>query len=410
MRKKFVQEQFARTRKNKNKSFARPTAFMSMLAILCLLLAPANTAYAATCETSPVSLDWATLPWDDTDVIGPDVDTFFDTSIAAKNPYHGLATASGGVSTFFSQTFNNVDGNGTDLTIYYSPNMAEGSTPDWYGPAHGAGINPDERVTAPTAARMTNDRNPTFNHPVHGLIPSATSYVFSFSQPVLFQEMISGSLSDVIDFESSVVRAFDDPLAEGNVVKATKYNNISNISDDSTLIQQFGNPSGPVTNNDLSNVSMDPDYTYDGNGVGQGIGDTGDDGIYHTIGTGLQSDDRYGRVLLAWENDPLQSIAMSTYVTGTPSQSDDDYLTTQASIIGAPFTFCVAATSIEPEPGPEPNPEPTPSPDDGGERLAPTGSNPATFAIIGLALLAMSVWATQYISRTRTSPVKISKG
>lgn len=396
------------------RSFGKSTAVISLLVVFCMLMVPARSVHAATCETPPFSLDWSAIPWDETDVVTTEVPTFFDTDINAKNPYHGLATAAGGVDTFYSQTFADVDGNGTDMTIYYSANQADTagnpSAPRWYGPGHGAGANPDERVTGITAARMATDRDADFPHPVHGNIATAASYVISFSKPILFQEVVSGSLSEVNgNYEHSVVRAFDDALAAGNVVKATKYNNISDLSDDSTLISNFGNPAGAVTNNSLTNVVMDPGYTYDANGVGQGVGAPGDDGIYHTVGVGRQTESRYGRVLLAWENDPLQSLAISSFVTSTADQSDDDYVPGPASTIIAPMTFCVAAASPDPDPGPGPDPDPTPTPEeqpgDGGETLAPTGQNlwPYIAVASSLTLAGLSVVVWQGFARRRRS-------
>lgn len=325
-------------------SYPLLVAALVLLSVSSLIVTRPYKASAAI-QCTPTIIDWQTLGWDETNATSVEVNTYFDEITHNKNPYHGLGSAAGGVSGFLSQSFTDVDGNGTDLDIYYSHNMHDQvplDSPNLYGST--AGANPDRRVTGQYALRYTRDITANYTHGTHGSIRSPATMVMNFSKPFYMNEIILASLSQIgSDHENTVFRAFDGPNATGSVVKASEYNNISDLDDDSSLLHGLGDNTGPVQTNDLSNVNTDPDNTFDVNGDGTNIGSSADDGIYHTIGAGNQGDGRYGRVLLKYENTPIRSIAVSTWMTaGATDFSSDIYTGTNHSAIFAPFAFCEA--------------------------------------------------------------------
>lgn len=310
--------------------------------LLLLLLIPSEKVHAAV-SCTPSVLDWAALGWDETNIAGAEVNPYFSESLHNEDPYHGLGSASGGISGFQSQSFTNVASSGVNIDIYYSQNMFDQvaiDVPNLYGGE--AGPNPDGRTTGSTTLRFTRDYTDNYVHATNGSVRSPMTIVASFSEPVFLNEYIIGSLSRVgTNSENVVVRAFDGPDATGSVIKASTFDNISDLDDDSSLIHGLGDGTAAVLTNDLSNVNMDPDNTFDAGGSGTNIGSASDDGIYHAIGAGDQSASRYGRILLKYENTPVRSIAVSTWTTANATDfTEDIYTDGFHSAIFAPYVFC----------------------------------------------------------------------
>ena len=121
-----------------------------------------------------------------------------DTWTGARTPYFGLASATGGITGFGSQSWPNVNGSGVNMTLYYSQNMTEtggprhglADGPDLHGPttAQTGGPNPDRRLTGAHALRLNSDRQGT---------PTPATMVISFSEPVHLDQAIVGSLQQL---------------------------------------------------------------------------------------------------------------------------------------------------------------------------------------------------------------------
>lgn len=281
------------------------------------------------------TIDWGTVGWVENTANSSEVDTYVPPSAPLDSPYLGLGSSTGGVSGFHSQSFDDVSGSGVDLTIYYSRNNYDGTAlegPDMYGPDTNGGPNPDRKVTGEYGIRVCRDS-------VSTLTP--VSIVFSFADPVYVNELIVASISQVsTSHENAFIRAFAAADATGTVVKATYFENISDHNDDSLLLHSLGDAAGPTNNNDLSNVTIDPDLTLDAGGVATDVGESGDDGLYHVIGSGNQSDSRYGRVKVAWENTGVQSIVVSYWPSAGATDFSEFNPTTQwVSAITSPFSF-----------------------------------------------------------------------
>ncbi|YCM42171.1 SdrD B-like domain-containing protein [Verrucomicrobiaceae bacterium 227] len=263
-----------------------------------------------------------------------EVNTFVDSVNHEENPLHGITSAAYPVTgatavpanwSELTQVISNFGGSGIDVTLEFSPNTDDsGRTggPNLYG-ADG-GTNPDSAVTGRHALRMVNDKTVE-------LTPFTT--VVTFSEPVLLDELILASLSRISgDYENAFVRAFEGPHATGNTVEATTYLNISDLADDSTLVHNLGVPPSVATVNDLANLALDlPSTNF----------------TYHAIGLLDQTSHRYGRVKFAWQSTPVQSIAMSTWMTDTSAFDDRVYTGAPHSVIFAPLSF----TKLDPCPG-----------------------------------------------------------
>jgi hypothetical protein len=212
-----------------------------------------------------------------------------------------------------------------------------------YGPTSCSGCsgqNPDLRVTAEWALRVTRDHIGT---------RSPTTVVFSFSQPVLIDELIVASISQVgSSYENAIVRAFATADATGPVVKASGLSNISGISDDATLLHGLGLDTAPTTTNALSNIAVEMDGLTDigSDGVFEGVGSAGDDGVYHIYGVGNQSEGRYGRAKWAYTSSTIQSVAVSYFPTDVASFTDYTYTTQWISAIFAPFSFSLSPAAV----------------------------------------------------------------
>ncbi|MDJ0756476.1 MAG: GEVED domain-containing protein [Ardenticatenaceae bacterium] len=271
-----------------------------------------------------------------------EIDTHFSSDANPhKDPFHGLGSASGGLTGFASQTFTNVNNSGVNMTVYYSRNNYDGGTlegPDMYGPTSCTGCNgenPDRRVSGEWALRMTRDHIGT---------RTPTTVVISFSEPILMEEFIVASMSLVgSSRENAILRAFATADATGPVVKATEFINISNLSDDSTLLHDYGDDTGPVQSNALGNIAVELDGITDANsdGVFESVGSAGDDGLYHIYGVNNQNTGAYGRAKWVYTGQPIRSIAVSFFATGTASFTDFSYTDQWISTIFAPFTFTV---------------------------------------------------------------------
>ncbi|MGI8604629.1 MAG: choice-of-anchor A family protein [Verrucomicrobiales bacterium] len=141
--------------------------------------------------TTEVALDWANWTSFVQNMALSGADPWFGT----RNAYYGLASATGGVAGFGSQTWNNVSGSGVNMTLYVSQNMTESNDqlqgPDLHGdiPAYTGGVNPDRRVPGHTALRFTSDQ--------HGSTIAPATIVASFSEPVYINQAIWGSLSSL---------------------------------------------------------------------------------------------------------------------------------------------------------------------------------------------------------------------
>jgi hypothetical protein len=261
------------------------------------------------------------------------------------DPYHGLASATGGVTGFASQTFTNAAVSGVDMVVYYSRNQHDGMTgdvlegPDLYGPPSCTfptcnDVNPDRLVTGEWALRVTRDYTDA---------RTPVTVVLSFSAPVYLYEFIVGSLSEVSgSYEHAIVRGFSSADATGPVVKASGLINISNLTDGSTLINGFWDPTGPTTSNGLANLAVEPSLIdSNADGVYENIGDGTDDGVYHLYGAGLQTSDpttsHYGRAKWVYGDAPVRSIAISYFPTSTANGTPFDDTTYTEQWISAIF-------------------------------------------------------------------------
>lgn len=316
-----------------------------LAASLVLVAPPLQRSAHGAISCTQYTLDWGLLGWDETNVTTAEVNPYFDEVLHNENPFHGLGSSTGGTNNFLSQTFTNVRASQTDISVQYSHNMFDQTTldtPNLYGGA--GGTNPDRRATGPDTLRFNRDYSDNYAHGTLGNVRSPATVVVSFSRPVYMNELIAGSLSVIQgDSENVVIRAFDGPDATGNIVKASAFDNVSDADDDSTLVHKLGDPTGPLQTNDLSNVNLDPDNTFDASGRGTNIGLAADDGIYHAIGAVNQLSGAYGRVAVRYENTPIRSIALSTWMTDTATDfTSATYTNTSHSIIVAPLTFCPA--------------------------------------------------------------------
>lgn len=267
-------------------------------------------------------LDWSVLGYLEDEAIPSEVDTYFDNVNLDANPHHGFATASGGVSGWLSQSFDDVGGSGITVTIKNSLNHTDDvlEGPSIYG--DGAGSNPDCRVTGTNALRINNDKDGPF---------TPVTVVINFSAAVTIEEFIVGSLSVIgtDGFENIAVRAFTGADGTGSTVTAAAYENISDLDSDGSLDHGMGDLSCASTDNQLSNVMM---------------GSPSANNTYHVMGTGLQDDSRYGRIKWEWSS-PVRSIAVSTWITNTGSLVDPNYEYSYHSILISPVSFS-AATSF----------------------------------------------------------------
>ena len=98
-------------------------------------------------------------------------------------------------------------------------------------------------------------------------------------------------------FEHAYVRAYASPDGTGTPVAADTYANLS--AEVNALLGVSGDP---LTLADVNNVRMDNDSSNN---------------VYHTIGNGLESGNRYGRVNLTWAAQPIRSLVISTWTTST---------------------------------------------------------------------------------------------
>ena len=213
-------------------------------------------------------------------------------------------------------------------------------------------------MTGEYTIRATRDFTDNFFDPTLAVnVRTPFTIVLNFSQDIFMDELIIGSLSFIRaaggGYENATVRAFDGPNGTGNTVFASRFDNISALSDDLTLLHNQGvttcDPVGPI--NALANVNMDPDLSYTpANGAANNLGTAADDGIYRAIGVGEQIGgnipiSRYGRVLLAWQTTPIRSIAFSTWVTPGPNDFGNPIYTSGFhSVTFAPFTFSLPPT------------------------------------------------------------------
>ena len=130
-------------------------------------------------------------------------------------------------------------------------------------------------------------------------------------------------------FEHASVRAFSTPDATGVPVAADRYDNLSAQSE-----PLLGTSQDPVTVNQADSVRLDTDTS---------------DGVYQTIGQGLQSDNNHGRVAHSFTTQPVRSLAVSFWTTqatepsgGQPRPSFDGALTAHDSV----FTFSLRGFTI----------------------------------------------------------------
>ncbi len=310
------------------------------------------------------------LEWQDLspDVAGSpsasDPDYSANTAVASENdtymspsghidPFHGLATASGGVSPgFTSETFTNTDNSGIDLTIYVSDNQFDGGsgttlqTPDFYGPitcnlSQCGSESPDRHVLGEWNLRVTRDNSVAGDTNTR----TPTTVVLSFSDTVFLNEFIIGSLSRVSNnYEHAIVRAFATTDATGAIVKASDFLNISDLTDDSTLLLTgLGDLTEPATTNNLNNIIVDADLNHIGGGLYDNVGDAADDGVYHVYGSGNQGANNYGRAKWVYGDTAIQSIAISFFPTSRfdpdPPFDDTDYTTQWVSAVFSAITL-----------------------------------------------------------------------
>lgn len=291
----------------------------SLAAGLAALIAVSDAAAQA------YTINWGTIGWvSNTAANGTDT----STAGGPGSAYYGLASASGGVTEFSSQTFSNYAGSGVDLTVHYSQNGYDNQTnngPDRYSNTSGPGVNgenPDRRVTGGETLRINSDLGGTL---------TPVTVVFSFSRPVYINQFIAGSISSAVNggFEHAMVRAFASANATGPAVAATLYKNISDVEG-----PLLGQTTDLIRTNSLDNVRMDPSIA---------------DNTYHTIGTGAQAEGRYGRVELAWANQLVQSIALSHWATQETEEVNGVTLPTfngpltknWTSMLASPITFTI---------------------------------------------------------------------
>ncbi len=97
-------------------------------------------------------------------------------------------------------------------------------------------------------------------------------------------------------FENAYVRAYSTPDGTGTPVAADTYANLS-----AQTTQLLGSSSDPITTADINNVRMDNDTS---------------NFVYHTIGMGPESENRYGRIQMSWANQPIRSLAISFWASG----------------------------------------------------------------------------------------------
>lgn len=316
-------------------------AFLQSVPVLSTVLILAFLHGAIDAEAAEIN--WGTVGFAEQQTISTEANTYVPGSNPLSSPFFGLGGSTGGVANFQSQTFSSIAGTTVNLTFYYSANNWNGSSlegPNLYGPSPptSGGPNPDRRVTGAYAVRTTRDNTVT---------RTPVTVVYSFSMPVNVQEFIVGSLSQVSSsYENAIVRAFSTADATGPVVKATFFENISDLTDGSSLLHSQWDSLAPTTTNALSNVSVETGLTLDSGGVATNVGGNGDDGLYHSVGVGNQSNSRYGRVRLAWGGASIQSIAVSYWAS--PSISFTNFATTSQwiSTVTGPITF-----SVVPEPG-----------------------------------------------------------
>jgi len=96
-------------------------------------------------------------------------------------------------------------------------------------------------------------------------------------------------------FEHAYVRAYATPDATGVPVVASTYANLS-----AEVNALLGSTTDPSTVADPANVRMDSDTS---------------NGVYHTIGMGAESENRHGKVSLAWATQPVRSLVISTWAS-----------------------------------------------------------------------------------------------
>ncbi len=271
------------------------------------------------CNTGQFTIDWGAIGFIE-DVNNPiHEDTYIDNVNYEANPYHGFATSTGGITANWqSQSFSDISGSGIGITLHFSPNpigsIGGSSTtgPNLYGGTGGS--NPDCQVTGNDALRMVNDKQ--------GTITLFTA-ILTFDEPVIIDEYIIGSMSQIAsNFENGLIRAFTGPMGSGTTVPASTYQNISDLSDDSSLIHNLGG-SGCSTVNLLANIELDAPSSNN---------------TYHFIGKNNQSSGHYGRVKFGWST-PVQSIAFSTWMTASSNFDDRTYTSAPHSVIFAPLTF-----------------------------------------------------------------------
>lgn len=267
-------------------------------------------------------MNWGSLGFVEDQAIAAEVDTYVDNVNYGANPYHGLATSTGGVGGWLFQSFDNVGGSGTTLTIHQSLNSTDAYNLEGasvYGQS--GGDNPDCRVTGINTLRVNNDKTGTI---------TPVTVVLSFSEPVTIQEFIVGSLSQIAadQYENIVVRAFTGQEATGATVAAATYTNISDLGNDITLSHGQGDPGCLATDNLLANVIMAPASANQ---------------TFRVIGANYQSDNRYGRVKWSWDF-PIQSIAISTWLTSSNLFTENNYVAGWHSILMAPVTFTPVST------------------------------------------------------------------
>lgn len=247
---------------------------------LALSLGFTNQAFA-----QQLTVDWKDLDGDGNDLFANDpdefeenvdyvteVNTYIDTVNYEANPLHGITSASYPVTGAtavpatwapLTQVISDFGGSGIDVTMEFSPNTFDsGRTggPNIYGSL--GGTNPDSDVTGKYALRMVNDKVAAF---------TPFTAVITFSEPIFLDEFIVGSSSRISNhYENAVVRGFEGPHATGNTVAATTYQNISDLTDDSTLIHNLGVSASNSTNNSLDNLKIDPpsaNFTYHAMGL-----------------------------------------------------------------------------------------------------------------------------------------------
>lgn len=96
-------------------------------------------------------------------------------------------------------------------------------------------------------------------------------------------------------FEHAYVRAYATADGTGTPVAADTYANLS--AEANALL---GSTSDPTTVADSNNVRMDNDTSNN---------------VYHTIGNGLESENRHGKVSLSWSAQPVRSLVISSWTS-----------------------------------------------------------------------------------------------